>query len=112
MHDGTGYNVQGSSVPTITITVNGSNEAPTIKSAAAWGTSGDTLVETGFNVADTAQITGSFKAIDKDAGDKLTYSLALGGTESANFDGAKLYSVLYLVKDDQGWHQAYYSSWQ
>lgn len=101
VHDGTGYNVQGSSVPTITITVNGSNEAPTIKSAA-WGTSGDTLVETGFNVAGTAKIIGSFKAEDVDAGDKLTYSLALGGTESANFDGAKLYSVLYLVKDDKG----------
>ncbi|WP_291445303.1 VCBS domain-containing protein [Desulfovibrio sp.] len=102
VHDGTGYNVQGSSVPTITITVNGSNEAPTIKSAAAWGTSGDTLVETGFNVAGTANIIGSFKAGDVDAGDKLTYSLALGGTESANFDGAKLYRVLYLVKDGEG----------
>ena len=75
------------------ITVNGSNEAPTSKSAA-WGTSGGILVEKGFNVEGTAQITGSFKAEDVDAGDKLTYSLALGGTESANFDGAKLCSVL------------------
>lgn len=93
VHDATGYNVQDSSVPTIKITVNGSNEAPTIETY----TSALEVTESAFNGAPgTPTMTGTVVAHDADEGDTKTYGLALGGA-AGDLNGATLHNTLFVV---------------
>ncbi|MDD4702489.1 MAG: VCBS domain-containing protein, partial [Desulfovibrio sp.] len=78
----------------VTITIRGSNDAPTITSHK------DTLSVTERGAAHPSvdiEATGSVIAHDDDNGDSKTYGLALG--DNANLDGATLHSRLFVVSD-------------
>ena len=93
VHDGTGYNAQDSSVPTIKITVHGSNDVPTIETY----TSALEVTESAYNGAPgTPTMTGTVVAHDADEGDTKTYGLALGGA-AGDLNGATLHNTLFVV---------------
>ena len=97
VHDGTEYNKAGEA-PTIAITVNGSNDAPTITSHD----SSLSVTEGAFGVAaGVASASGTVHGADVDKGDTLSYHLTLGG-DTGTLDGAALHSTLYVVSDGQG----------
>ncbi|WP_291439830.1 VCBS domain-containing protein [Desulfovibrio sp.] len=97
VHDGTEYNKAGEA-PTIAITVNGSNDAPTITSHD----SSLTVTEGAFGgAAGVASASGTVHGADVDKGDTLSYHLTLGG-DAGTLDGAALHSTLYVVSDGQG----------
>lgn len=97
VHDGTEYNKAGEA-PTIAITVNGSNDAPTITSHD----SSLSVTEGAFGgAAGVASASGTVHGADVDKGDTLSYHLTLGG-DTGTLDGAVLHSTLYVVSDGQG----------
>lgn len=97
VHDGTEYNKAGEA-PTIAITVNGSNDAPTITSHD----SSLSVTEGAFGgAAGVASASGTVQGADVDKGDTLSYHLTLGG-DTGTLDGAALHSTLYVVSDGQG----------
>ena len=97
VHDGTEYNKAGEA-PTIAITVNGSNDAPTITSHD----SSLSVTEGAFGgAAGVASASGTVQGADVDKGDTLSYHLTLGGN-AGTLDGAALHSTLYVVSDGQG----------
>ncbi len=82
----------------VTITVRGSNDAPTITGH----TSTLDITERGFSNASADETAkGSMTAHDSDTGDTKTYGFALGGT-AGTLDGATLHRDLYVVSDDKG----------
>ncbi|MGE4312030.1 VCBS domain-containing protein [Desulfovibrio sp.] len=88
---GTGEN-HADVVKDITITIKGSNDAPTITNTPA----GLVVTEAGFGVAgkdDSGQIT----AQDVDTVDTPTYGLALGGDPDKGLNGATLHRTLFVV---------------
>lgn len=97
VHDGTEYNKAGEA-PTIAITVNGSNDAPTITSHD----SRLSVTEGAFGgEAGVASASGTVHGADVDKGDALSYHLTLGG-DTGTLDGAALHGTLYVVSDGQG----------
>lgn len=97
VHDGTEYNKAGEA-PTIAITVNGSNDAPTITSHD----SSLSVTEGAFGgTAGVSSASGMVAGSDMDKGDTLSYHLTLGG-DAATLDGAALHSTLYVVSDGAG----------
>lgn len=97
VHDGTEYNKAGEA-PTIAITVNGSNDAPTITSHD----SSLSVTEGAFGgAAGVASASGTVQGADVDKGDTLSYHLTLGG-DTGTLDGAALHGTLYVVSDGQG----------
>lgn len=97
VHDGTEYNKAGEA-PTIAITVNGSNDAPTITSHD----SSLSVTEGAFGgAAGVASASGTVHGADVDKGDALSYHLTLGG-DTGTLDGAALHGTLYVVSDGQG----------
>ncbi len=101
VHDGTDYNVaSATTVPTIAITVYGSNEAPTIDSKSF--TSSLTVTEAAFGGdAGSPTAIGTMDGNDVNKGDNLSYHLTLGG-RAGDLDGATLHNELYVVEGDDG----------
>ena len=78
----------------LVVTVQGSNEAPTLLPPA----------DTSISVTDGGTEAGSvtFGAKDADIGDSANFRLALGGDTAKNLDGASLHTTLYVVKGEDG----------
>ncbi|MDY0259402.1 MAG: VCBS domain-containing protein [Desulfovibrio sp.] len=96
---GTGEN-HADVVKDITITIKGSNDAPTITNTPA----GLVVTEAGFDVAGKDH-SGQITAQDVDTVDTPTYGLALGGDPDKGLNGATLHRTLFVVgvydKDDK-----------
>lgn len=104
VHDGTIYNANGtdpkspaSDIPTIKVTVHGSNDAPIIKSFDK----GISVTEATFVDEGSPTASGTVTGSDEDKGDTLSYHLTLGG-DAATLDGAALHDTLYVVSDGAG----------
>lgn len=98
VHDGTGYNA--TAAPKITITVYGSNEAPTIGENDFTKTLTVTEAALGGDAGSPTAI-GTMDGNDVNKGDNLSYHLTLGG-RAGDLDGATLHNELYVVEDDDG----------